>query len=45
VQASPDDIRDLKNLFMSLDKNGDGSLTIEELKHGLKGRENGDTLL
>ena len=31
VQASPDDIRELKDLFMSLDVNGDGSLTIEEL--------------
>lgn len=45
VQASPEDIKDLKNLFMSLDKNGDGSLTIDELKIGLKDRENGDTLL
>jgi calcium-dependent protein kinase len=30
---------------MSLDKNGDGSLTIDELRIGLKDRENGDTLL
>ena len=45
VQASPEDIKDLKNLFMSLDKNGDGSLTIDELRIGLKDRENGDTLL
>jgi len=30
---------------MSLDVNGDGSLTIEELKKGLDGKENGDTML
>lgn len=45
VQASPDDIRELKDLFKSLDKNGDGSLTMEELRVGLKGKENGDALL
>lgn len=45
VQASPEDIRELKELFKSLDKNGDGSLTMEELSLGLKGKENGDALL
>jgi len=45
VQASPDDIKELKNLFMSLDKNGDGSLTLDELREGLRGKENGETLL
>ena len=45
VQASPDDIRDLKEIFKSLDKNGDGSLTLEELRVGLQGKENGETLL
>ena len=35
VQASPDDIRELKELFQSLDKNGDGSLSFEELRVGL----------
>jgi len=45
VQASPDDIKELKTLFMSLDVNGDGSLTLEELKKGLEGKENGDDLL
>jgi Ca2+-binding EF-hand superfamily protein len=35
----------LKELFKSLDINGDGSLTFEELSKGLKGKENGDTLL
>lgn len=45
VQASPDDIKELKTLFMSLDVNGDGSLTLEELRKGLAGKENGDDLL
>lgn len=45
VQASPDDIRELKELFKNLDKNGDGSLTLEELRVGLQGKENGETLL
>ena len=35
VQANPNDIRELKNIFQSLDVNGDGSLTLEELKNGL----------
>jgi calcium-dependent protein kinase len=30
---------------MSLDINGDGSLTIDELKKGLEGKENGEELL
>ena len=30
---------------MSLDVNGDGSLTLEELKKGLEGKENGEDLL
>ena len=45
VQASPVDIRELKELFMSLDVNGDGSLTISELQESLRGKENGDTIL
>ena len=45
VQASPDDIRDLKETFMALDKNGDGTITFEELKSGLGHKENADTLI
>jgi calcium-dependent protein kinase len=45
VQASPDDIKELKTLFMSLDVNGDGSLTLDELRKGLEGKENGEDLL
>lgn len=44
VQASPEDIKNLKELFQSLDVNGDGSLSLEELKKGLSGQENGDTI-
>ena len=32
VQASPEDIKELKSTFQALDKNGDGSITFEELK-------------
>jgi len=45
VQASPDDIKDLKKLFLSLDVNGDGSLTLDELRKGLEGKENGEELI
>lgn len=36
-QLSDKRIDDLKNLFLSLDNNGDGTLSIRELKEGLKG--------
>lgn len=35
VLVSPDDIKELKTVFRSLDKNGDGTLTFDELKKGL----------
>ena len=35
VQAGPDDIRNLKEIFMALDKNGDGSLSLTEIDEGL----------
>ena len=44
VQASANDIKDLQNLFLSLDANKDGSISLEELKIGLGQRENGQTL-
>ena len=45
VQSSPDDIKELKKLFMELDVNGDGSLTLDELGKGLAEHQNGDNLL
>lgn len=36
VQAGPDDIKELKEIFLAIDKNGDGTLTFEEIEEGLK---------
>jgi len=30
---------------MSLDVNGDGNLTFEEIKRGLEGKDNGEAIL
>lgn len=35
----------MKESFKALDKNGDGSITLEELKQGLGHKENGETLI
>ena len=40
VQASPDDLRELKKTFQALDKNGDGTITYKELRAGLGHKEN-----
>ncbi len=45
VQANPNDIKQLKETFKQLDKNGDGSLTLDELRQGLQEVKNGDELL
>lgn len=45
VQVNPDEIRELKELFMALDVNGDGSLSLDEVERGLKGKTNGDGIL
>ena len=36
VQAGPDDIKHLKEIFLAIDKNGDGSLSFAEIEEGLK---------
>lgn len=45
VQLSPEEIKDLKDLFLALDVNGDGSLSLEEIEQGLIGQANGDQIL
>lgn len=45
VQSDPRDIEELKQIFQELDKNGDGSITFEELQAGLGSKENGEELL
>lgn len=45
IQAHPGEIRQLKETFKQLDKNGDGCLTLEELKQGLSDIKNGDEIL
>ena len=45
VQSDPNDIKELKEMFQALDKDGNGSITFEELQHGLGDRENGEQLL
>lgn len=45
IQASPEDIKELKQAFRALDKNGDGSITLKELEDGLGHKENKKKLL
>jgi calcium-dependent protein kinase len=45
VQVSPDEIKELKDLFIAIDVNGDGSLSLEEIKAGLKGKANADNIM
>ena len=44
-QASPDDIKALKETFKALDKDGNGTITIEELTTGLGHKEDAETLI
>ena len=41
VQSDPNDMKELKEIFQELDKNGDGSISFDELQAGLGKRENG----
>ena len=45
VQSDPNDIKELKEIFQALDKDGNGSISFEELQNGLGDRENGEELL
>ena len=45
VQASPEHIKELKSTFQALDKNGDGTITFDELKAGLGHKESADSLM
>lgn len=45
VQTDPRELLELKEIFQELDKNGDGSISFQELQHGLGKRENGQQLM
>ena len=45
LNVSPDQIKELKELFLSLDNDGSGTLSFEELKEGLKDREDSFSLI
>lgn len=45
VQASPDDIKELRDTFMALDKDGSGSINFDELEAGLGHKEDGPALV
>ena len=45
VQAGPDEIKELKEMFQALDKDGNGSISFDELQSGLGERENGEQLM
>ena len=45
MQANPNEIRQLKDTFKALDKNGDGCLSLDELRQGLCEIKNGDEIL
>jgi calcium-dependent protein kinase len=45
TQASSTDIDHLKKVFETIDKNGDGNITLKELKDGLNGVKNKEELL
>lgn len=45
VQSDPNDMKELKEMFQALDKDGNGTISFQELQAGLGERENGDQLL
>ena len=45
VQTDPNEVNELKKIFQELDRDGNGSISFEELTTGLGDRENGEELL
>lgn len=45
VQSDPKEIQELKEIFKALDKDGNGSISFEELHVGLQDRENAEALV
>ena len=45
VQSAPEDIRELKEMFQALDRDGNGTISFAELEEGLGERENRDELM
>ena len=45
MQANPNEIKQLKDTFKALDKNGDGCLTLDELRQGLTDVKNAAEIL
>jgi Ca2+-binding EF-hand superfamily protein len=45
VNVSPNEIKDLKEMFLALDVNGDGSLSLDEIREGLKDRKDVSNIL
>ena len=45
VQVDPAEVAELKNIFLALDADGSGSISLEELQKGLSDRESGEALM
>ncbi len=45
VHLSPKDVAHLKEVFKSIDHNGDGCLNLEELREGIADMRNGEDLI